>query len=239
LGAVGGSRALEALGAAARSSESELQDTSTRLLGEWMTADAAPVLLDLVKTAPGDKFQGRALRGYVRIARQFTLPEKERAQMCRDALAIARTADEQKLVIDVLKRYPNAETLALAVKALEIPGLKDEASQATLAIVQKLGADSAEARDALSKISLSKVKVEIVKAEYGAGDKQVDVTELLRKHAGEYRLILLPDGGYNAAFGGDPASGIAKQLKVQYRIDGKDGEATFAENALIVLPIPK
>ena len=38
----------------------KLQDTGTRLLGDWMTADAAPVLLDLVKNSHEDKYQLRA-----------------------------------------------------------------------------------------------------------------------------------------------------------------------------------
>ena len=38
----------------------QLQDTSSRLLGEWMTIDAAPVLLDLAKTGSGEKYQARA-----------------------------------------------------------------------------------------------------------------------------------------------------------------------------------
>ena len=52
-------------------------------------------------------------------------------------------------------------------------------------------------------------------------------------------LITLPGDTYNGAFGGDPAPGVAKQLKVQYKLNDKAGEATFAENALIVLPLPK
>ena len=43
----------------------------------------------------------------------------------------------------------------------------------------------------------------------------------------------------NSSFGGDPAPNAVKQLKIQYKINGKAGEATFAENALIVLPMPK
>ena len=46
-------------------------------------------------------------------------------------------------------------------------------------------------------------------------------------------------GHLPSAFYRDPAPGNAKQLKVQYTIDGKTGEATFAENALIMLPTPK
>jgi hypothetical protein len=34
------------------------------------------------------------------------------------------------------------------------------------------------------------------------------------------------------------APGVVKQLRIEYRINGKSGEATFAENALILLPIP-
>src|SRR5439155_26345707 len=50
LAAVGGTKALAALAAAAKSTDATLQDESTRLLGNWMTIDAAPVLLDLSKT---------------------------------------------------------------------------------------------------------------------------------------------------------------------------------------------
>jgi HEAT repeat protein/RNase P/RNase MRP subunit POP5 len=107
LGSVGGAKALETVGRSAKSDDPELQDASTRLLGEWMTADAAPVLIDLAESAPGDKYQTRALRGYLRIARQFTMPEDQRAQMCRKALAIAKQPAERKLVIDILKRYPH------------------------------------------------------------------------------------------------------------------------------------
>ena len=72
----------------------------------------------------------------------------------------------------------------------------------------------------------------------GAGDNQKDVTELLRKQAGDLPLISLPADGYNASFG-DPAEGTPKTLMIQYKINGKPGEATFAENALIILPTPK
>jgi len=81
--------------------------------------------------------------------------------------------------------------------------------------------------------------VEIIKAEYGAGASRKDVTEILRKCVGGLPLISLPSSKYNDAFGGDPASGVVKQLKVQYRIDGKAGEATFPEDAAILLPVPK
>jgi hypothetical protein len=234
---VGGTKALQALAAAAKSTNDPLQDASTRLLGEWMTADAAPVLLDLAKTAPGEKYQVRAMRGYVRIARQFVLPDEQRAEMCRNVLAAARPA-EQKLVMDVLQRYPSVEMLNLAVQAAQNPDLREEANRATLVIAQKLGAKGVDVREQLSKAGLERVKLEIVKAEYGAGSTQKDVTVVLQKYAGNLPLVALPSPDYNAIFG-DPAPGSVKQLKVQYRMNGKPGEATFAEDALIILPAPK
>jgi hypothetical protein len=120
-----------------------------------------------------------------------------------------------------------------------VPELKDDAARVVMAIAQKLDGKSADVRDVLAKIGLENVKLEIVKAEYGAGTNQRDVTETLRQHVGGLPLINLPSPSYNASFGGDPLPGTVKQLKVQYRINGKAGEATFPEDAVILLPLPK
>jgi hypothetical protein len=203
-----------------------------------MTEDAAPVLLDLSK-APDNKYQVRALRGYIRIARQFVLPEEQRVQMCREAMTAAKQPAEQKLVLEVLRRYPSVETLKLAIQAMSKPDLGDDASAAALFIAQKVGTQNAEVAPLLAKAGFEKVKLEIVKAEYGAGSTQRDVTEVLRKQVGDLPVLTLPAGTYNTSFGGDPAPGSPKQLKIQYRLNGKAGEATFAENDVIVLPVPK
>jgi HEAT repeat protein len=240
---VAGTKALATLGEAAKSSDAELQDASSRLLGSWMTIDAAPVLLDLAKT--GGNYRVRALRGYIRIARQFTMGEAQRLEMCQNALATATQAAEKKLVLDVLKRYRNLETLRLACKLTrELPNLNNEATQAALTIARELGDEkhSATADDAkhiLSQAKLHKVKLEIVKAEYGAPAKQKDVTKLLQKQVTDVQLVPLPSPSYTASFGGDPVPGTAKKLKIEYKLDGKTGNESFAENALVILPMPK
>ena len=153
LGAVGGTKALAAVGAAANSSDPALQDAGSRLLGEWTTIDAAPVLLGVAKG--GGKYQTRALRGYIGIAQKFNMSEEQRAQMCSSALDLAKQPAERKLVIDVLKRYPNLEMLKVAVKAMEVPELKKDASEAALAISQKVP-KTAEVKALLSKAGLEK-----------------------------------------------------------------------------------
>ena len=141
------------------------------------------------------------------------------------------------VVLEVLKRYPSVEMLKLAVQASRSPELKDEAQQAVMAIAQNLAGKGIDVREQLSQAGLEPVKLEIIKAQYGAGSTQKDVTSVVQKYAGNLPLVSLPSN-YNAAFG-NPAPGSTKQLKVQYRMNGKAGEATFAENAPILLPLPR
>ncbi len=239
IAAVGGTRALAAVNAAAKSSDDKLQDASTRLLGEWSTIDAAPVLLDLSKSAPGEKYRTRALRGYIRIARQFVMPEPQRLEMCQQILAATSAKAERGMVLEILKRYPSVGTLQLASRLSDSADLKEDGRAAVVAIAQKLGTAGPQVLEALNKAGMEKAKVEIVKAQYGAGSSWKDVTAILRKQAGDSRLIILEGGVSNAGLGGDPAPGQVKQLKVQYRVNGKDAEASFAENSLVLLPQPK
>lgn len=239
LGDVGGEKALKTLAAAAKAKDPLLQDAGSRILGKWASLDAAPVLLDLAKTAPAAQFRNRALKGYISLARRFAMPDEQRADMCQKAFELSKELPEQKLVLDVCRIQPSVETLKFAIKLMQVPGLKEDATQTTLLIAQKLGAKGVNVREQLSKVGFEKVKVEILKAEYGAGATQKDVTEIVKKQAGDLPLITLTDANYNASFGGDPAPNAVKQLRIKYSINGKLGEATFAENALIVLPMPK
>lgn len=247
LGAMGGNNALAIIHAAAKSKEDALQDASTKLLGLWLQEQDGTVppglesaLIDLAKSLPAnDKYQIRVVSAYSRIARQFKLPDDQRSEIFQKAFDIANRPNERKPIVEALKRYPNAANLKLAIKAAQVAELKDEAAQSTLIIAQKTGVKPEEMKEILSKIQLEKVKLEIIKAEFGAGAKQKDVTEVVKKQAGDVALVTLPSENYNEAFGGDPAPDTPKQLKIKYKLNGKEGDATFAENALIVLPTPK
>ncbi|MFM8577363.1 MAG: HEAT repeat domain-containing protein [Planctomycetaceae bacterium] len=137
-GEVGGAQALSTMAMAAKSGNDALADAATRILGKWMTADAGPVLLDLSGAPIGEKYQTRAIRGYIRIARQFALPDAERAEMCQKALAAAKDAADRKSVLDILPRYPSPATLAVAKQAATLPGLEADAKAAVAAIEAKL-----------------------------------------------------------------------------------------------------
>ena len=114
--------------------------------------------------------------------------------------------------------------MKLAINALANPELKDDANSAILVMVLKLGDKYTEVRDLLSKVELNKASVEIVKAEYGAGSNQKDVTEIVKKHLNGTPLILLSSGKSVEAFGGDPVPGTAKQVKIEYKLNDLPGE---------------
>lgn len=159
--------------------------------------------------------------------------------MCKQAFDAATRPEEQKLVLSVLQIHPHPETLELAVEALQVPEVKMEAMQAVLNIASKLPNNQLPLEKIIADVGIEPVKLEILNAEYGAGSTFVDVTEILRKHAGDLPLVTLPSKQYNSVFKGDPAPGDPKQLRVKFRINEQAGEASFNENAPIILFVPQ
>lgn len=152
LGRVGGRRALQAVGKAAQ--DTELQDEASQILGKWMTADAAPVLLKLAKPTADDKYRIRALRGFIRIARQFDLPGEQRQKMCRQAMKVAARDDERMLVLQVIERYPCVEGLELAVETAKAPSLKNDAIRVCRVIAKEID-DSEDVQRLLAQVGKS------------------------------------------------------------------------------------
>ncbi|MEI7901427.1 MAG: HEAT repeat domain-containing protein [bacterium] len=71
LGVVGGPAALAAVRSVAGDADPEMRLTAIRVLSACKTADAAPVLLGLIKEAADDKEKLLSLRGYLGIATQY------------------------------------------------------------------------------------------------------------------------------------------------------------------------
>jgi HEAT repeat protein len=235
---IGGPQALEVVATIARSDDESLRDEAYKVLGQWKSAEVAPVLLELHNAVSDSRLKVRTVRAYIRVARQFDMPADQRAEMCRTALKIAEREADKRLVLEVLLRYPSEEMQAIALESAEDPALKDQAMLVVMGMASE-GINRAELGRALAQAGQKPVKLEIIKAEYGAGTKSKDVTDMLRKRAKNYRIIFLPSTSYNASFGGDPAPGVPKQLKIKYRINGKEGEVSLTENATVVLPMPK
>jgi HEAT repeat protein len=93
-GALGGKVAIESVQNAVANPAEQIQDTATRVLGEWPDPDAAPVLLGVMRSDANDRFKTRALRGYIRIVRQMDTSNEHRFNMCMQALELAKRDEE-------------------------------------------------------------------------------------------------------------------------------------------------
>jgi HEAT repeat protein len=158
LGRVSGQKALEAVVAGVKSTDPAVKDASARVLGEWLSADAAPALLEIIKSDADVKYRTRALRGYIRIARQLKLAPETRLAMFRTAMELAQRNEEKKIALEILPRIPSAATLGVAVSYLGAPGLKAPAADAAVKISGKLvGRDPKAVATDLQKVVDAKV----------------------------------------------------------------------------------
>jgi hypothetical protein len=149
---IGGPAALAAVEQAAQGDTDLLKDYATRALGEWLDTSAAPILLTLARSEGSSKYGIRAMRAYVRLARQFAMPEEVRVQMCRTVLQEAARDAEKTLVLEVLERYPSVAMLKLAVAATKEPALKADATRVAKAVARKLGAQSPEVKAVMQQL---------------------------------------------------------------------------------------
>jgi hypothetical protein len=128
----GGAKAVALMRGFATGSDEALQDAATKTLGRWLSADAAPVLLQVAQD--DGKFANRALGGYIRIFRQFELPETERVAMAAKALKVASRSVERNAAIDAMTRFPCVGTFELALDQLDVSGSEETAAKAVLTI---------------------------------------------------------------------------------------------------------
>ena len=132
------STALQAIRAAMADTNKEVQDTATRLLCEWSTAEAAPDLLALAKTSPDATYKLLALRGYIRVSGDKEVPAAKRLDMCKEAAALVQRDDERKILLGVLASGADADSLALVAPHLDNAALQAEACLAAVAIAERL-----------------------------------------------------------------------------------------------------
>ncbi len=160
LRSAGGPKALQVVKAAAGNGDAQVKDTAYRALCEWPTADALPLVADLVKTGPTKTIKILALRGFVRLVPQQDAPDAKKLDALKDALALADRNEEKRLVLSALGNVPTVEALALVTSHLDDPVLKQEACLAAVAIAEKIvsghGAEVTAAMRQVAKVAANK-----------------------------------------------------------------------------------
>jgi DNA-binding NarL/FixJ family response regulator len=130
----GGAKAVALMRQFALGPDDALQDAATKTLGEWLSADAGPVLLEVARG--NGKYANRALGGYIRLFRQFELPETERVAMAAEALKVASRPTERNAALEAMTRFPCVGTFELALAQLGAKGSETAAAEATLTIAR-------------------------------------------------------------------------------------------------------
>jgi len=133
----GGGAALKAVRVAVDDPNKDVHAAAIRVLSDWKSADAVPVLLDLAKTSttPVDKIL--SLRGYLGMAARKDLPAPEKPAICRQAAPLITRNEEKLLLLGTLGSLADAATLDLAAAYLDDPAVKREAVAAVMAIAEK------------------------------------------------------------------------------------------------------
>lgn len=138
LSAVGGPAALKTVRASVDDSNPDVHATAIRALGSWRTADAAPDLLALAKTAANPTDRQLCLRSYLGLARNAELPADQRLSMCRKAADLLQSPQEKKMLLGTLGSITAPETMAVILPYLSDASVKDEATAAALGIADRL-----------------------------------------------------------------------------------------------------
>ncbi len=152
---VGGPEALAAVAARASGDDELQRDFATQALGQWLDTSAAAVLLKLAQDEGETKYGIRGIRGYIRLARQFSMPVGERVKMCRTALKTAKRTEDKMLVLKVLERYPSVGTLKVAVEAAADAKLQKAASATAKTVGKKVKGHRPAVKALLAKLPKS------------------------------------------------------------------------------------
>ncbi len=153
----GGAKALQTVQAAASDKDEQVKDTALRVVCEWPTTDALPLVAELVKSPPSKTIKVLALRGFVRLVPQQDAPDAQKLESLKDAMAQAERNEEKRLVLSALGNVPSAGSLAVVTAHLETPVLKEEACLAAVAIAEKIvsshGGEVAAAMTQVAKLT--------------------------------------------------------------------------------------
>jgi len=142
--ATGSPRALETVRAAATEGKGEIKQSAERLLCDWPTPDAIPVVMDMAKNAQDPTLKVLALRGAVRMLKESEAEPSERVEQLKALMALASNADEKKQVLSGLAVTPTVGALDMTFQQFADDAVRAEAVQAAIAIAERLGGSARE-----------------------------------------------------------------------------------------------
>ncbi len=167
LSSVGGSQALAIVRNAVDDPDEEVRLGAIRALGTWKSADAAPELLALTKTADEARIRILCLRGYLTLAGRRDLSGDQRLDMCQQIASHLQQPAERKQWLGVLGRIDSPKALAQIYPYLDKSDTRDTACAVSLAMVERLAKKNRQiAKNPTVKKTLQKVRDVSANADY-------------------------------------------------------------------------
>jgi HEAT repeat protein len=151
----GGPDSLQAVRAAVDDPNTEVHAAAVRTIGEWPSAEASPVLLELAKNSAVPIDKALALRGYLGLAMQKSVPVTDKLAICREAAALVQREEEKRMLLGAIGNAASPESFELIVPYLDDPSVRQEAVATVMAVAEKRKPkqNTAAAMQALEKVA--------------------------------------------------------------------------------------
>ncbi|MFZ2640756.1 MAG: hypothetical protein WA117_07185, partial [Verrucomicrobiia bacterium] len=154
LPSAGDAKALTELKAACADKEARIRAAAVRSLATWPDVAAWDMLMSVCRQPETDTLRVIALRGLVRLAGNLNAkPDAALIDRYRQLLAVARNADDRKLILGALAGVAHPDALKLVLPLLSNPNIRAETELAVRKIAAAVKAQHPEAaRDALQRL---------------------------------------------------------------------------------------
>jgi HEAT repeat protein/type 1 glutamine amidotransferase len=154
LGGIGDEDSLEILREALEDEETEVRTAAVRALSDWPDGELAEELLEVAEESEDEKLQTLALRGSIRlIGLESERPAEETVELYRQAMELAPSVSEKKLVLSGVADVEVFGALYLAYEHLDDEELREEAAAAMVEIAM----ETAETHPQQTRILLREV----------------------------------------------------------------------------------
>lgn len=134
LASIGGKKSLDAVAKAFASGDAATKTAAVNALSKWTDAMAAGELYRISQQSTESAYLDQALKGYINAIKIAPYAADQKLLMLRNAMGVAKTAEQKKLILHEVERNKTFPALLFAGKYLDDSDLQQESAQAVMNI---------------------------------------------------------------------------------------------------------
>jgi HEAT repeat protein len=134
LASIGGKSALEAVAKAFTQGDAATKTAAVNALAQWSDVTAASELYRISRQPSDNAYLDQALKGYINSIRLSTYAADQKLLMLRNAMSVAKTPEQKKLILREVERNKTFPALLFAGKYLNDADAQQEAARAVMNI---------------------------------------------------------------------------------------------------------